>query len=142
MGFRHWKASIFLWVSVRFNSPKNSHFEVATPIAAVELGVFLQPPAMTDHRLSIDGKWEVFFGDFLDPNGWRQASWFNGGDVTFRLTFTPWPLSFAYRGALITREFRWVAVKVGEKWRWVPKTIDKDYRAPRRAFSERFKVRK
>src|ERR1700682_2751163 len=105
-------------------------------------GVFLQPPTMTDHSLSIDDKWEVFFGDFLDPNGWRQASGFNGGDVTFKLTFTPWPLSIVYRGALITREYRWIAVKVGEKWRWVPKTIDKDYQGPRRAFSERFKVRK
>ena len=94
--------------------------------------------SQTFHRRQMGG----FFGDFLDPNGWRRASGFNGGDVTFKLIFTPWPLSIVYRGALITREFRWVAVKVGERWRWVPKTIDKDYQASRRAFSERFKIQK
>lgn len=105
-------------------------------------GVFLQPPAMSNHRLSVDDKWEVFFGDFLDPNGWRKASGFNGGDVTFKVTFTPWPLSFFYRGALISKEFRWVAEKTNDKWRWIPKTIDRNYVTPRPSFAERFKVRK
>jgi hypothetical protein len=104
-------------------------------------GVFLESPAMRHHRLSIDDKWEVFFSDFI-PIDWRSGGSFSGGDVTFKLTFTPWPLSIFYGGAMVSKEFRWIATKTGDKWRWIPKPIDKSYAPPRPNFADRFKVRK
>jgi hypothetical protein len=94
---------------------------------------------MTRHRMGIDEKWEVFLNEFIPPNGWEHL--FAGADITFKLTFTSWPISVFYGGALAHREFRWVAIKTDDKWRWVPKTLDKDYVAPRN-FADRFKVKK
>lgn len=86
----------------------------------------IQPDTWKNHHLGIDDKWRVLMQDAAS-NGRDTNMVFSGGDITFVVSFTPWPWAWLNIERIFRREkeFRFKAVSDPDgKFRWFPKTID------------------
>lgn len=88
-------------------------------------GARIQPDTWKNHHLGIDDKWRVLMQDA--SNGRNTNMIFSGGDITFVVSFVPWPWALLHIDRIFGREkeFRFKAVSEPDgKFRWFPKTID------------------
>jgi hypothetical protein len=88
-------------------------------------GARIQPDIWKNHHLGIDDKWRILMQDAI--NGRNTNMIFSGGDITFVVSFVPWPWAWLHIDRVFGREkeFRFKAVSDPDgKSRWFPKTID------------------
>ena len=85
-------------------------------------GGFIYPP-WQNHKLGIDGRWQISLDDFFKD----ETPNLNSGDITIIVSFTPWPWAiiadWPFRHA---KQFRLKAtMQADNKWHWLAQPIDR-----------------